>query len=103
MGAASSLLVEPEWVLGPAIYQRLGISPSTWARWVKAGVAPAPIAGLPGFPKWRAIDIDRFAEGTFRSPGKRTYFTHAQQLRNEQAVMCRVHARSLPTPLARVK
>lgn len=67
------------------ICRRFDISRWTWTRWVHHGVAPAPVP-LPGHPRWRSADIERFEIGAYRGPGKRTYFTKARQLRAEQAV-----------------
>ena len=81
---ALSLLTRPQ------ICRRFAISRWTWTRWVRDGIAPAPVP-LPGHPRWRRSDIDRFEIGAYRGPGKRTYFTKARQLRAEQAVAERAH------------
>jgi predicted DNA-binding transcriptional regulator AlpA len=71
----------------PRVCARLGVSRWTWRRWVKTGVAPAPLSGLPGHPKWRQRDIEAFADGAYRrATGRRSYFGHARQLRDEQGV-----------------
>jgi predicted DNA-binding transcriptional regulator AlpA len=46
-----------------AICAHFGISRHTWARWVKSGQAPAPDPALPGHPRWRVSDIERFKRG----------------------------------------
>ena len=42
----------------------------TWFRWVRSGKAPQPVSGIPGHPRWRVADIDRFLEGRRRFFGK---------------------------------
>ena len=42
----------------------LEISPSTWDRWVKEGILPAPCDAFPnGSPRWRWGDVDRKLSG----------------------------------------
>ncbi|RME80591.1 MAG: AlpA family phage regulatory protein [Zetaproteobacteria bacterium] len=42
------------------IIQMLGISRSTWWRWVRAGKAPQPIHLSPRCTVWRAEDIQKW-------------------------------------------
>lgn len=42
--------------------ERFGVSRATWFRWVKSQQAPQP-APLPGHPRWRVTDIERFERG----------------------------------------
>lgn len=86
-------LIVRELVSGAVIYERLGVSRWTWARWVASGDAPSPVPNLPGWPKWRRSDIDLFAAGCFRGDGKRTYFNSARR----RAAIALVHAGSLAT------
>jgi predicted DNA-binding transcriptional regulator AlpA len=60
---------------GPAIFKRLGISRWTWAHWVKAGQAPAPVPNVPGFPRWLLKDIEDFERGAY---GAGRYFRAAR-------------------------
>jgi predicted DNA-binding transcriptional regulator AlpA len=41
---------------------RFGITRETWRQWVKSRRAPSP-APLPGHPRWRVSDIERFERG----------------------------------------
>ena len=50
---------------GPAVCARLGICRHTWHRWVVAGHAPAPVANVPGHPRWCVTDIEAFERGAF--------------------------------------
>lgn len=71
-------LAEARWIGTPKICRRFGISRWTWGRWVREGRAPAPIQNLPGFPKWRVSDIDRFEAGRRAvAPGRRAFFQQA--------------------------
>lgn len=71
----------PQLVTGLDIARRLGIARDTWARWVRRGLAPAPVPNLPGYPRWNAREIDQFAAGVTRTPGRRSYFGTARVLR----------------------
>jgi len=71
-------------ITGPQACALVGVSRWTWRRYVTNGCAPAPVSGLPGLPKWRRADVERFAAGTFRSPGRRTYFLKSRHLHDEQ-------------------
>lgn len=59
-----------EVLTGPEVREQLGISRATWLRWRKSGAVPAPVT-LPGAPRWRRSDIERFKEG-----GRRYFTTH---------------------------
>jgi predicted DNA-binding transcriptional regulator AlpA len=39
----------------------LGVSESTWHRWKSAGLLPQPVR-LPGRPRWRLKDLERWLE-----------------------------------------
>jgi predicted DNA-binding transcriptional regulator AlpA len=56
---------QPQLIGGPAICRLLGVSRWTWHRWVRSEMAPQPVAGLPGYPRWRVSDIDRFVGSPF--------------------------------------
>jgi predicted DNA-binding transcriptional regulator AlpA len=62
------------------VLARIGCSRWTWWRWVKAELAPKP-APLPGHPRWRVSDIDRFETGRThqRIPLSR-FFTHGSRI-----------------------
>jgi predicted site-specific integrase-resolvase len=65
-------------VLGtPAICQKFGICRHTWHRWVKSGQAPAP-APLPGNPRWRVEDIERFERGRYQVVSEQRVGLHGQ-------------------------
>lgn len=68
----------------PEICGLLGIGRHTWHRWVTSGAAPQPIPNIPGWPRWRRLEIERFAAGTFRGAGRRTYFSAARRARSHQ-------------------
>jgi predicted DNA-binding transcriptional regulator AlpA len=70
---------------GPQVYAEVGVSRWTWARWVASGKAPAPVANLPGQPKWRRVDVERFIDGTFK-PSGRSYFGKVRRAHDDQAV-----------------
>jgi predicted DNA-binding transcriptional regulator AlpA len=53
----------------PEIVARLGICRMTWARWLAAGQAPAPVPNVPGFPRWRLKDIEDFENGAYGRVG----------------------------------
>lgn len=76
----------PRLMTSPAICADLGISRWTWARWVRTGKAPAPVSDLPGWPKWRRADVDRFSEGLFKVSG-RSFFTSTRRRHDEQAAL----------------
>jgi hypothetical protein len=57
---------EPQLLGTSAICQRLGIHRNTWHVWVVSRQAPAPVPNLPGHPRWRVSDIERFERGRFR-------------------------------------
>lgn len=61
----------PQLLTRTQICDRIGCSRWTWRRWVTCGEAPAPVAGLPGIPKWRVSDIERFERG-----GRRFFGAH---------------------------
>jgi predicted DNA-binding transcriptional regulator AlpA len=44
------------------ICKRLRITRQTWHRWIRNKLAPPP-APLPGHPRWRVSDIERFERG----------------------------------------
>lgn len=70
----------------PRICERIGCSRWTWRRWVTAKTAPQPVPGLPGHPKWKRADIDRFVEGRVREG--RNHFgsaRHALSVRGQLA------------------
>ena len=45
------------------ICERFDISRQTWHRWVRAQIAPQPVFNMPGHPRWRVAEIDRFERG----------------------------------------
>jgi predicted DNA-binding transcriptional regulator AlpA len=55
-----------EFLTGPQVRAELGISRSTFLNWRKAELFPAP-APIPGQPKWRVSDVERFKNGGVRS------------------------------------
>lgn len=63
------------------ICAEFGISDETWRRWVRRGEAPQPV-DLPGRPRWRRTDIDRFKQGRRESvSGRRVFFGTAVRRR----------------------
>jgi hypothetical protein len=71
----------PEFLTQIQICRRLGITDETWRRWRAAGKTPAPL-DLPGHPRWRAADIERFLQGRKADPKTRTYFASVRQYRH---------------------
>ena len=68
------------------ICAELGISDETWRQWVRRGLAPAPVV-MPGRPRWRRADIDRFKQGRSEAvSGGRVHFASAVRRRHTHSV-----------------
>lgn len=63
------------------ICRRLGIAVQTWRNWRKRGETPLPV-NLPGHPRWRVADIERFEQGRVVASGRRTFFGSAVRRRS---------------------
>lgn len=64
------------------ICREFGISDETWRRWVRSHVAPQPV-DLPGRPRWRRADIERFKRGRAEAvAGRRVSFGSAVRWRH---------------------
>lgn len=62
------------------VCRRLGIAVQTWRRWRAARRVPAPVANLPGRPRWREADIEAIERGMLRAgSGGRAYFGGARK------------------------
>lgn len=58
------------------ILGKIDISRATWFRWVRSGKAPQPVPNMPGYPRWRVTDIERFVDG--RKTSGRHFFGGAR-------------------------
>ena len=68
----------------PWICAEVGVSRWTWRRWVRDGRAPRAVPGLPGHPRWKREDVERFMDG--RVSAGRNFFSSARR---------ELHARSV--------
>jgi predicted site-specific integrase-resolvase len=72
----------PELLTQIQICRRFGISDETWRRWRQKGLTPRPV-DMPGRPRWRVSDIDKFEMGRVVESGRRSFFGTAARHRRE--------------------
>jgi predicted site-specific integrase-resolvase len=76
--------VTPDLISQAAWAKRLGISVTTFKRWMAEGRIPAPL-DLPGWPRWSRKVVDRVTSEIERS-GEGRYFRTAQTSRRHRGL-----------------